>query len=130
VAQRFCTFDVHESLYEVVVVVVVVSVTKITKLHEEIFEERKSTIPSGEARDNLNERRGIHVRISPCDLYRYIFFMATLRTKERVLVIPCLFVVYRWTAHPNVAGRPVPELTVVRRSLAFPLACVPVRFRR
>lgn len=29
----------------------------------------------------------------------------------RALVIPCLFVVYRWTAHPNTAGRPVPERT-------------------
>lgn len=49
-----------------------------------------------------------------CDFFLWQFGAPRIekKNKERVLVIPCLFVVYRWTAHPNVAGRPVPEHTV------------------
>jgi hypothetical protein len=66
---------------------------------------------------------------------RVIFFLLWqfgAPRKERALVIPCLFVVYRWTAHPNIA--PVVQSPNTRTpqyvSLAFPLACVPMRFRR
>ena len=76
----------------------------------------------------------VYTRVRRDSRARVWFFLrqfgATSTGKQRVLVIPCLFGVYRWTAHPNVDGRPVPEHTTVYVSLAFPLACVPVRFRR
>lgn len=48
-----------------------------------------------------------------CDFFFYGKFGAPriVEMRDIALVIPCLFVVYRWTAHPNVAGRPVPEQT-------------------
>lgn len=65
---------------------------------------------------------------------RVIFFLwqfGASRIEKRVLVIPCLFVVYRWTAHPNIASVVQSPNTHSAQyvSLAFSLACVPVRFR-
>jgi hypothetical protein len=97
---------------------------------------RKKTIPFGEARgknfDRIwREEDEVYTRV-PMLHARVIFFFlwqfgaprTEKRERERVLVIPCRFVVYRWTAHPNVAGRPVPEHTHGTVRLARFSTCV------